>query len=85
MQREANTTVVAVANVVCPDVLMSRIPILRSIAQLLTKGSAPPVETVGTAQHRTLPVAASLRINDGSCVANLQVSAHFSIEMVMKL
>ncbi|ONK78200.1 uncharacterized protein A4U43_C02F15580 [Asparagus officinalis] len=71
--------VVAVADVTYPEVLMSRIPILGSIARILGGRKSVPVVKAEGGQSRTVSFVAWLRINDGSCVASLQVVAESSL------
>lgn len=56
-------------DVSCCEVLLGKIPLIRCIAKVLARrdGVSPAKEAA------PVPSVAYLRINDGSCVANLQV------------
>lgn len=61
----------------CSEVLF-KIPILRSIANMLGRGNEPTKHRgIKLALKKAMPSVAYLRINDGSCVANLQVWIKF--------
>ncbi|OAY79998.1 Asparagine--tRNA ligase, cytoplasmic 2 [Ananas comosus] len=63
----------------CSEVLF-KIPILRSIANMLGRGNEPTKHRgIKLALKKAMPSVAYLRINDGSCVANLQVVVDSSI------
>ncbi|KAK8923670.1 Asparagine--tRNA ligase, cytoplasmic 2 [Platanthera zijinensis] len=63
-----------VKDVTCSEILISRLPILRSIMKILTGvgcTALSPGKLDGPA--KPVPTVAYLRINDGSCVFNLQI------------
>ncbi|KAK1314794.1 Asparagine--tRNA ligase, cytoplasmic 2 [Acorus calamus] len=72
-------------DVTCSEVLMSRIPLLRSIARIIIGGSGGgggggrPVEVVAP---DPVPSVVYLLVNDGSCVSSLQVVMDDSVSPV---
>lgn len=81
--------VVSVAHdLTCSEVLMSRMPLLRNLARIFGKGvsSMPPpppppkqLEIADKTPVEPVPTVAFLLVNDGSCVANLQVLIFLSL------
>lgn len=61
-------------DVSCIEIIQSRIPIVRSLLKMLYGNSLHDGEKLETPVHKPpLPSTAFLAINDGSCVASLQV------------
>ena len=57
----------------CTEVLIARVPLIRCIAKLI--GGASAVDKApSSVSYKLRPVTALVRINDGSCVPDLQVS-----------
>ncbi|XP_008800991.2 asparagine--tRNA ligase, cytoplasmic 2-like [Phoenix dactylifera] len=69
-------------DVTCCEVLLSRVPLLRSIARILLgkDGAVVPRPVAGPAKSEL--VVAYFSINDGSCVANLQIVVDSSMSLL---
>ncbi|XP_008792968.2 asparagine--tRNA ligase, cytoplasmic 2-like [Phoenix dactylifera] len=68
-------------DVTCGEVAVFRVPILRSIARILMIKDEPVVQRPVAAPAKREPVVAYLRINDGSCIADLQIVVHSSMSL----
>ncbi|RLN27906.1 asparagine--tRNA ligase, cytoplasmic 1-like [Panicum miliaceum] len=62
----------------CTEVLMARVPLIRCIAKLI--GGASAVDKASSSvSYKLAPVTALARINDGSCVPDLQIVVDSSL------
>lgn len=87
--------VVSVAHdLTCSEVLMSRMPLLRNLARIFGKGvsSMPPpppppkqLEIADKTPVEPVPTVAFLLVNDGSCVANLQVVVDSNMVLLVQV
>lgn len=69
-----------VKDVNCSEILFSRLPILRSIARILTIGGCNALfPTKLEAPVKPVPTIAYLRINDGSCFSDIQIVVSSSL------
>lgn len=57
----------------CCEVLVARVPILRTIVRILMVKDGDAVRRPVAGPPKSEPVVAYLRINDGSCIADLKV------------
>uniref|UniRef100_A0A0E0MLQ2 asparagine--tRNA ligase n=1 Tax=Oryza punctata TaxID=4537 RepID=A0A0E0MLQ2_ORYPU len=62
----------------CTEVLMSRVPLIRCIARLMAGGISAAASAGGSARRPAVGTA-MVRINDGSCVADLQIVVDSSL------
>lgn len=64
-------------DVSCIEIIQSRIPIVRSFLRMLYGNNVHGGEKLETPVHKPpLPSTAFLAVNDGSCVASLQVTSN---------
>ncbi|TVU50591.1 hypothetical protein EJB05_01968, partial [Eragrostis curvula] len=63
-------------NLTCTEVLMSRVPLIRCIAKLIT-GGAGAIDNISSGKSAV--GSALVRINDGSCVPDLQIVVDSSL------
>ncbi|XP_034587870.1 asparagine--tRNA ligase, cytoplasmic 2 [Setaria viridis] len=61
----------------CTEVLMARVPLIRSFARLI--GGAADVDRASSVSFKLATGTALMRINDGSCVADLQIVVDSSL------
>lgn len=57
----------------CTEVLMGRVPLVRCFAKLIGVGGTAAVDRVASVSYKLAMQTALVRINDGSCVTDLQV------------
>lgn len=70
-------------DVTCIEIIQSRIPIVRSFFRMLYGNNLHSGEKLETPVHKPpLPSTAFLVVNDGSCVANLQVPLIYGFPIV---
>ncbi|KAG1330851.1 asparagine--tRNA ligase, cytoplasmic 2 [Cocos nucifera] len=67
----------------CCEVLVTRVPILRLIKRILMVKGGAPDQRPAAEPAKSEPVVAYLRINDGSCVADLQVASVTRIRNIL--